>query len=123
MAWKANALSAAMAAAIRQTKAETAARLPRPASPLVSRFAPGNGVIAGYLRRGLAGQRSRFRECEIDRDQCSGPLSRRRLRARRANAVPPTHENAPDERFRRGRSSNAETCSGLAGQPLLLQGK
>src|SRR5262245_42990322 len=50
MAWKAKAPSAALAAANRQTKADTAESAPRPASPCVIHFAAGDCVILGYFR-------------------------------------------------------------------------
>src|SRR4029077_3465436 len=46
------ALSAAMAAAIRKTKAPTPESAPRPASPGVSRLTSADGVIAGTFVRG-----------------------------------------------------------------------
>src|SRR5262245_32794358 len=50
MAWKAKALSAALAATNTKTKADTAESAPSPASPCVIHFASADCVILGYFR-------------------------------------------------------------------------
>src|SRR5262245_1228373 len=49
-AWKAKALSAALAATNTKTKADTAESAPSPASPCVIHFASADCVILGYFR-------------------------------------------------------------------------